>query len=113
MNREAERKRLVELLDEANSKGNIIGTGDTADYLLENGVNVPPFKVGQTVYSIINCKNRAEKLVITSVHHYEKYSSFCALSRSQKKYYFEYEDIGKTVFTSREEAEKMLKGEEK
>ena len=106
------RDRLIELLNEANQKSNIIGTGDTAEYLLANGVIVTPCKVGGVVYSVCDCINRPEKLFITALHQYEKYISFSALSRSQRKYVFETTDIGKTVFLTREEAEKALKGGE-
>lgn len=120
VNREAERKRLVKILKEnchcknedceKCSSNGICFTHREADHLLDNGIVVPPVKVGQTVYTIIDCKKRAEKLIITGVHYYSKYLSFCALSRSQKQYYFEDDDIGKTVFTSREDAEKALEG---
>ncbi len=124
MNREAERKRLVELLSqfERTCPDNCTGLEKSctqcvleqkADHILDDGWMRPPVKAGQTVYTIIDCKKHAEKLVITGVHYYSKYLSFGALSRSQKQYYFEDDDIGKTVFTSREDAEKALKGEGK
>lgn len=115
MNREAERKRLVELIRDNTASCYLppVIIRGLADHLLDNGIVVPPVKVGQTVYTIIDCKKRAEKLVITGVHYYSKYLSFGALSRSQKQYYFEDNDIGKTVFTSREDAEKALGGVEK
>lgn len=62
MNREAERKRLIELLlDHTDNAFNtseekrFIETttvGEVADHLLDNGVIVPPCKVGDTVYRI-------------------------------------------------------------
>ena len=46
-----ERERLIELLQNvpADSEGNR-GVGRIADYLLENGVIVPPVKVGDTFF---------------------------------------------------------------
>ena len=110
MTNDKQRERLVELLDEANFKKDIIGTRDIADYLLAKGVSIPLCKVGQTVYSIDNCINRPEMIVVTSIHHHRKHTFFSALSRSQREYCFEEKDIGKTVFLTKEEAEEALKG---
>lgn len=41
-----ERERLIKLLNEANQRGDIIGTADTADFLIANGVIVPPCELG-------------------------------------------------------------------
>ncbi len=67
MNREAERKRLVELLDNFFKKESGIGftqklLGELADYLLDNGVKVTPF-VAMVEQVLINGKldNRATK----------------------------------------------------
>ena len=100
------RGRLVELLSEDIDMNLAYYV---ADNLLANGVIVPPCKVGQTVYSIDNCINRPEMIVVTSIHHHRKHTFFSALSRSQREYCFEEKDIGKTVFLSREEAEAKLK----
>ena len=111
------KEKLVELLKKAplcNKDFDLQYSDGTiekiADYLLENGVIVPPCKVGGVVYSIVDCINRPEKLFVTAIHQYKNYISFSALSRSQRKYVFEEADIGKTVFLTREEAEAKLKG---
>ena len=50
-----ERERLIELLKEVNTMRNMRqGLGECADYLLANGVIVPPCKVGDTVYTNIS-----------------------------------------------------------
>ena len=103
------RDRLIELLDEANLKGNIIGTRDTADYLIFNGVDIPICKVGCVVYTVEGCKNHPEKLAVTAVHQYEKHTSITALSKSQKEYFYEDDDFGEVVFFTHEEAEQALK----
>lgn len=107
------KERLVELVKKAHNEQKYLTSDKSinaiADYLLENGVIVPPCKVGGVVYSVCDCINRPEKLFITALHQYEKYISFSALSRSQRKYVFETTDIGKTVFLTKEEAEAKLK----
>ena len=55
------RDRLIELLDNADIQinGNVTpyrdyGIENLADYLLENGVIVPPCKVGARIYAVIS-----------------------------------------------------------
>lgn len=53
-----ERERLIDLITEANIK--LFGSQKSfvefiADYLLENGIIVPPVKFGDTVYKILEC----------------------------------------------------------
>lgn len=101
-----------------------------ADHLIENGVIVPPCKVGDTVY----IKNRP--LIISFLHIEENNISFviqfdcgncdtCPFYEDDVSFegehdcktmgYIEFteEDIGKTVFLTREEAEQKLKGGER
>lgn len=96
--------------------------GDLADYLLANGVVVPPCKVGDTVYEI-------EKSCLRCMHFVDgDYSNFCECTLDDSKLMFEcdfdkeccydivpkrfdfgmIERIGKTVFLTKEEAEKAL-----
>ena len=95
-----------------------------ADYLLANGVIVPPCKVGDTVYEI-------NKMCLGCIHFTDSgYSDWCECTLDDDKLMFEcdfdkeciyeiipknfgYEMIGnfgKTVFLTREEAEAALKG---
>lgn len=83
--------------------------GDVADYLLENGVIVPPCKVGDDLWYIdenneVNVqKNGIRKIV------YCGDGKFGVLDKDGY-----YDDIGtKYAYLSREEAEKALKGCEK
>ena len=131
MTNDKQHERLVELLKAMNTapeitcprfnkegckgcefdRGNVCDVaGREAGYLLANGVIVPPCRVGDTVYSIDNCINRPEMIVVTSIHHHKKHTFFSALSRNQREYCFEEKDIGKTVFLTKEEAEEALKG---
>lgn len=120
-----ERDRLIELLKQELS----IYDEDIADYLLENGVIVPPCKVGDTVY----IKNKPVKVSFIHIDNkdvtccvefdcvdcyvcpfYEDVVSWegehdCATNGFLE---FTADDIGKTVFLTREDAEKALKERE-
>ena len=105
----SERERLIELLLESEPikdrdlddnwyDGEI---SDIAEYLLENGVIVLPVKVGDVVYMIV--KKRAK--VSREYFHFIKKTklTFLNLERILK-------DWNKTVFLTKEEAEKALEG---
>jgi hypothetical protein len=108
------RDRLIELLEEAKIQARATigglnhGFGEWyADYLLANGVIVPPCKVGDTVYCIRYDKARkpfVKPLPVRSVTIWEKGKFTVFTSRED---YF-----GETAFLTREEAEQTLKGGE-
>lgn len=99
------RDRLIELLEECRS---IEGVGSDliekqADHLIANGVIVPPCKVGHPVYRI--CK---QKYPVDAYRmHWEE--DWVILTRPFDLSMIQ--EIGKTVFLTREEAERALKGE--
>ena len=109
--------RLVELIKQAkqNTKNAICDIERNmlfADYLIEHGVIVPPCKVGETVYEIIPKCNATRE--------YCPYSGGYGTARCDKepcKAYIkektflidDFDYIGKTVFLTKEEAEKALK----
>ena len=123
------RDRLIELLEEAKTQARATigslnnGFGEWyADYLLANGVIVPPCKVGDTVYVIepCTCYNDYDK---ECVHRRTKATKWIDIVRLPQKHHkkclklferpfkIEYlNKIGKTVFLSREEAERALEG---
>lgn len=125
MNRESERKRLVELLqikscwyndcETGCDKCGNVGISDTdiekiADHLLDNGIVVPPVKVGQTVYCIVEgfdvvMEGHIRQLIVA-----EGIFIDCVI-RGYFNQVFHVSKIGKTVFTSREDAEKTLEME--
>ena len=140
MNREAERQRLVELAAECERKflnheacKTCTGLEKScymcklelfADHLLDNGVIVPPVKVGDKFYKV--------ERWCTEGGYWEKpryaYSSTCEdcceecdgedtiigyTFNSPKQILSLERQFGKYVFLTREEAEKMLKGTEK
>lgn len=103
------RERLIELLRQS---GITWYPSKVADYLLENGIIVPPCKVGDTVYCIIKgfsgvMRGRVCSFILTD----KKTTIHCAIDG----YFgqdFPYCEFGKTVFLIKEEAEKALKGGE-
>ena len=87
-----------------------------ADYLLQNGVIVPPCKVGDTLYVISQMK---DKRILPFINEYEATSiklgkKKCVVYHEKDGYIkiFKQDDFGKTVFLTREEAEKALKERE-
>ena len=101
----SERERLIELLLESEPikdrdldddwyDGEI---SDIADYLLENGVIVPLVKVGDTVYQT----DTAGRIYASTVKNIIYDTSSIA---------FDERAIGTTVFLTKKQAEKALKG---
>lgn len=85
-----------------------------ADYLIDNGGIVPPVKVGQTVWCVIDGFDRVVK---GKIYEYTIRGDGLAYFRFTRGGYFTgsaMEDaIGKTVFLTREAAEEALKAREK
>lgn len=116
--------RLIELLKEADEKcnsfktcrgcvgydkGALCGEYLRADYLLANGVIVPPCKVGDTVWFPSEYYDGAYPITITRLEVYEEE----ALMYSEGDAGWHYEDFGKTVFLTKELAEKELERRKK
>ena len=74
-----------------------------ADHLIENGIIVPPCKVGDTVY-IPLLSTVIEKKVFSIVVQKPFYTVYCGGTSLR----FSAEDFGKNVFFTREEAEKVI-----
>ena len=75
-----------------------------ADYLLANGVIVPPCKIGDTVYIISDYTNEIlDRLIIGIIIKKDGYGFVFETQSSWSD-----TDIGKTVFLTQEEAEKAL-----
>ena len=116
----SEKERLVELLQGWGNKENDgVRAESIADYLLENGVVVPPVKVGQKVYDISEefiAPCTVKIIYLADYTDRDGNSSYVAEIRFDKEdcpyvakeIYFT--DIGKTVFLTKEQAEKALKG---
>ena len=113
-----ERERLIEVLsniDYACDNGSNLQDRIEfiADYLLANGVIVPPCKVGDTVYEI--CERRRsgkwqKAIVERVVQGIEIGIDKILTARCGTTAYVYLSRLGKTVFLTREEAETALKG---
>ena len=122
MNRESERKRLVEQISECCAKNlNMVQLLEfekllLADHLLDNGIVVPPVKVGDKVYKPWKAGGRdvvADCVVVAIISAIR--DDWCIKYKKVGGticYQAVISDIGKTVFASREEAEQKLKGGE-
>ena len=105
------RDRLIELI-----QGSVGGcerhcAAHVANYLLANGVIAPPIIMGQELYGLDGCIKK-----VVSMSFYEHgLKMFSTIVESQagvnsfEAHFFN--ELGKTVFLTREDAEKALKGE--
>jgi hypothetical protein len=108
-----QKERLVEILREKPYGHS--SYEDFADYLLENAVIVPPCKVGNELYYIPFGKTIV-KCFVYAVEYTENATTIkCSIWHKErtgllhKQYvYFNDDDFCKTVFLSKEEAEKAI-----
>lgn len=104
------RDRLIELIDEAINDEET-SYSNIADYLIENGVIVPPCKVGDTVYylegsQILDGTVKSFSTIMKDnyfVVYVETKYSLLGIER------FGYWMFGKRIFLTREAAERALK----
>ena len=103
-----DRDRLIELIQNAVNGCARHWAEIIADYLLANGVIVPPCKVGDTVYRL-KMSLHTKRIVVEELEveriaiSFEKTQVFC------KGYAHSPTIFGKTVFLTKEEAEEKLK----
>lgn len=114
------RERLIELLKQADDNAvreiqirrleatERIAYGMVADYLLDNGVIVPPCAVGDTVYVKMLGGRLAKAEVRDFVHFLTHGFCLCLGSSEFPKQCIPFSEIGKTVFLT-EEAEAKLR----
>lgn len=132
-----DRDRLIELISQIQYMGGL--ESRLAEHLLANGIIVPPCKVGDTVYTvgdidghqIKECKVRffhfesAEGLDVDVYFDCDDNCDGCYFNAWRQSYCGEWDcenaygqscipisDFGKTVFLTKEEAEKALKERE-
>lgn len=118
-----QKENLIELLDiaflDSDDNYGIPDREQVADYLLANGVVVLPCKVGDTVYHYCGCFDVVlpyfvEQAIVSYDVDEKETITFCANSTNEAEHEllddidFEPCNIGKTVFLTREEAEKAL-----
>ncbi len=124
------REKLIELIENANVQinGNILpyrdyGIETLADHLISNGVFAPPCEIGDTVFALWDVPTEAKYVVYyadvveirISKKNGKKTITYLLEPlgfRGRRKEY-RIDDFGKTVFLTREEAEKALKGSAK
>ena len=106
------RDRLVELIMDSVGGCARHWAEIIADHLLSEGVIVPPCKVGDAVYALSQMR---DKRMLPFISEYEVTSitvgkKKCLVYHEMDGYIkiFKQEDFGKTVFLTREEAEKAL-----
>lgn len=126
MQTEKQRERLVELIKSAEKEFSNTGKPIldieeyVADYLMSNNVVVLPCKVGDTVYSFSADFGVVLPYLVGTLNIgymgksgvYYSYEANCHDPETDElldEIDFESEDIGKTVFLSREKAENVLK----
>lgn len=122
------RDRLIELIERADEeckhnkscedcsgfgKGEMCMNYHIADYLIANGVIVPPCKVGDTVYEPQPLRNRIQEYEITTYKWNGHFWWFTWVLKDRNGIYTDVEgfsshQINKAVFLTREEAEAAL-----
>ena len=116
------RERLIELIDDCR---HIDGYGidlveKQADYLLANGVIVPPCKVGDTVYYINKEEKSLSEFVVYSMEFVLLKNNYMSITiqftdntgHRNFDYQFRGESLYETFFLTKEEAEQALKERE-
>ena len=103
------RDRLIKILHEMPREMMI---GEAADYILANGVIVPPCKVGDRMYCdgelfADNYKGEIMSFPVDII-----LTEVCSTHRGEIDMVFDFKRFGKDVFLTREEAERALKGGE-
>ena len=112
------RDRLVDLIDQKQDYGQELGVNRKivdndvlADYLIQNGVIVPPYRYLQKCFVIPTVENGltciAEMKCIGFSLSRDSYNANLITDKN-KLYQPCFGDFGKTVFLTREEAEKAL-----
>ena len=120
------RDRLIKLLHEANDivkrNGFDFNANVMADYLVENGVIVPPCKVGDVCYPLdasetsLTCEETISRITISErniiIGYYEHWDYFNECRKANNwRLPLRTRILGKGVFLTREDAERALKGE--
>ena len=106
------RDRLIEILSKPIYPKEGVNLAEViADYLLDNGVIVPPCKVGDTVWFVRPLDSKKEITETTIEKMVVKGSGVYMKLACNAMYETSCNSIGKTVFLTREEAEAALAGE--
>lgn len=111
----SEREKLIELLQEWGNKENDgVRAESIADYLLERDAIAQPVKVGDTVYTVSKRDGIVAKMVVEISWKRDRAGTDLGwgliLSGKRSNNRYNVSNIGKTVFLTKAEAEKALKG---
>lgn len=108
------RDRLIELLKKTVYRYQYQDPAEAvADYLLANGVIVPPCKVGDKIYMLVTKHTHSFTFSGGKMQKNENQHTFIKQTYLMESNFFKVlEAFGKTVFLTREEAERALKGGE-
>ena len=102
------RDKLIELIESARYWG-ANTSEEIADHLLAEGVIVPPCKVGDVVWWTDGCTKFTHLVEVTRITYTKEYGfDISGFTRNLKHKIFNEEDIGKTVFLTKEQAQKAL-----
>lgn len=114
-----DRDRLIELIEQAEGLKNndFPSVEEIADYLLANGVIVPPCKVGDVMYKVVNDKRVKRPYGCEVVGFWFSKDENCNNAHLVRyvngvfdcSFSVPLTDFGKTVFLTKEEAEQALK----
>ena len=112
-----DRDRLIELLDQEQHQGlstetgvNYIPNSALADHLLANGVIVPPCPIGAKIYMLVTRKTTSFEFPNGKMQRIENQHTFIKETYLTKSNFFKViDDFGKTVFLTKEEAERELR----
>lgn len=108
------REKLIDMLVDFFGENDDFNVDMLVNYLIDNGVVVLPCKAGDLVYKIIDMDNFARRILECQILEITiRETEICFFSKVTKKVRYRYDsfkidDIGKTVFFTREEAEKAL-----
>ena len=112
--------RLIELIRTASHELTTRCVGECgecadkiADYLLANGVIVPPCNVGDEIYMLVTKHSVSFDIKDHVMTRCKKQHTFTFIKQTrlmESNFFRVIKDIGKTVFLTREEAEAALKG---
>ena len=104
------RDRLIELLTDAEDLPICQDFEGFADYLLANGVIVPPCKVGDKVYGVFEDDVLDDEIILIEATNTAIYLSTCTERYSWINGYLYSEMLDRKLYFTREEAEQALKG---
>ena len=105
-----DRDRLIELIQNSVNGCARHWAEIIADYLLSNGVIVPPCKVGDKIYMLVTRHTVCFEYPNGKMQRVENQHTFIKQTYLTKLNFFKVlDDFGKTVFLTKEEAEEKLK----